>query len=253
MSSTLGCIGLAVDDADVLDALVGRLLPDARVVASSGDLRARRWTDPTGASLTMTVRQQDGDDDSGVLVDLVPSYVDSVGAAGVRVGALVGHGRTLAADLVDAAGQTVTRIACDLAQSIVAEVTEPRDARITALGLQVVVHADAEAFAASDESLLGTPEPGQEATRFATESLLAYGLFGDPDTAEPTAFVSGTVLSVTSHVSTELEQGFHAVRVSTVGGSVTVCLATAEHPEPPEPGAVVSGICFLVLDVPDLW
>lgn len=253
MSSTLGCIGLAVDDVDALDALVGRLLPEARVVAQSGDLRARRWIDPSGASLTMTLRQPEGDDDSGVLVDLVPSYVDSVGAAGVRVGALTGHGATLAADLVDADGETVTRIACDLAQSIVAEVTEPREARITALGLQVSVHADAAAFAASDESILGTPEPGETPKRFATDSTLSYGLFNDPEEAEPTAFLSGTVLDAVSHVTGALDQGFHAVRIRTVGGTLTVCLAADEHPEVPQPGQVLSGVCYLVLDVPGLW
>lgn len=252
MSSTLGCIGLAIDDATSLDALVERLLPDARVVAQSGDLRARRWIDVSGASLTMTVRQAAGDDENGVLVDLVPSYVDSVGAAGVRVGSLTGHGQTLAAELVDAAGGSVTRIACDLAQSIVTEITEPRDARITALGLQVSVHADAAAFAASDESILGTPQRDETPTRFATESLLAYGLFGDPDVAEPTAFVSGTVLGVASLTNTELEQDFHAARISTLGGTITVCLAAHEHPEAPRVGNVVSGVCFLVLDVPGL-
>ena len=253
MSSTLGCIGMAVDDEDALDALVARLLPDARVVADAGDLRARRWIDPSGASFTMTVRLQDGDDESGVLVDFVPSYVDSVGAAGVRVGVLTGHGQTLAADLVDADGETVTRIACDLAQSIAGELTDVHDGRITALGLDVTVHADAAAFAASDASILGTPEPGETPKRFATESLLSYGLFGDPDTAEPTAFLSGTVLSSVSHTTTELDQGFHAVRISTVGGTMTLCLATTDHPDPPAPGRILSGFCYLVLDVPELW
>ena len=257
MSSTLGCIGMAVDDVDALDALVARLLPDARVVARAAGLQARRWIDPSGASVTMTLQQQDaaGDDDGedgGVLVDLVPSYVDAAGAGGVRVGVLVPHGATLAADLVDAEGETITRVACDLAQSIVAEVSAPRDARITALGLQVTVHDDADAFARSDESILGTPEPGEAPKRFATESLLSYGLFGDPDTAEPRAFLSGTVLASVSH-RTEVEQEFHAVRISTVGGTMTLCLAAEEHPEPPTPGTVVAGICYLVLDVPGLW
>jgi hypothetical protein len=252
MSSTLGCIGMAVDDVDALDALVGRLLPDARVVARAADLHARRWVDPSGASVTMTLRQEGDDEEAGVLVDLVPSYVDAAGAAGVRLGRLVPHGATLAADLVDADGETVTRLACDLAQSIVAEVEEARDARITALGLQVGVHADAAAFARSDDSILGTPEPGETPKRFATESLLSYGLFGDAETAEPRAFLSGTVLSVASH-RTEVEQDFHAVRISTVGGTMTLCLAADDHPEPPQPGSIVAGVCYLVLDVPGLW
>ncbi|MEN8672680.1 hypothetical protein [Nocardioides sp.] len=255
MSSTLGCIGLAVDDVDVLDHLVGRRLPEAAVIAQAGDLQARRWTDPSGASITMTVRQEG--EDGGVLVDLVPSYVVPDGAAGsepgVVLGRLTGHGRTLAADLVDADGETLTRVACDLAQSLVADVTEPRPARVTALGVDVTVHEDDAAFAASDASTMGSPAPGEAAHKYAAGAVLSYGLFGDPDTAEPTAYVSGTVLGVTSHVTAELEQGFHAAQVATVGGTFTVCLAAAEHPQAPRPGSIVAGTCYLVLDVPGLW
>lgn len=251
MSSTLACIGLGVGDVDSLDALVARLLPDATTIARSGDLQARRWTDASGASLTMTVRE--AGDDAGVLVDLVPSYAVPDDHPGVLVGVLTGHGQTLAADLVDDDGETLTRVACDLAQSLVAEVSKPRPAYVTALGLDVTVHDDEAAFADSDASLLGTPEPGQSPQRFAVGALLPYGLFGDPDTAEPTAYLSGTVLSVAGHVTGELGQGFHAVQVEAAGGRYTVCLATSAHPDAPRPGNVVAGTCYLVLDVPGLW
>ncbi len=254
MSSTLGCIGLSVDDAESLDALVGRLLPAAEVVAQAGELEARRWTDPSGASLTMTVRRSG--DEEGLLVDLVPSYVAPTGSGaahdGVRLGALVGHGDTLAADLVDADGTRVLRIACDLAQSIVTEVSEPRPAHLTALGLDLTVHADAAAFAESDESILSTPGVGQTPVRFATESLLAYGLAEDVTKAQPTAFVSGTVLSVSSQTCSETGQGFHTARLRSSAGHVTVCLALSDHPDPPRLGNVLSGVCYLVLDVPGL-
>ncbi|CAN5183256.1 hypothetical protein BH09ACT12_BH09ACT12_01080 [soil metagenome] len=254
MSSTLGCIGLASEDVDSLDALIERLVPEAVVVASLGDLQARRWTDTTGASLTMTTRASG--DDRGVLVDIVPSYAPPGPGAetrGVRVGALCGYGETLAAELVDEAGETVVRIACDLAQSIVAEVTTPREAGLTALGLDIAVHADAAAFASSDESLLGTPGSGGTPTRFATESLLAYGLTEAREKAQPTAFLSGTVLSVASHVNSETEQHFHTALLRGASGTITVCLAASDHPEAPEVGTVLSGVCYLVLDVPDLW
>ncbi|MGA8845432.1 MAG: hypothetical protein WB471_02335, partial [Nocardioides sp.] len=204
-----------------------------------GDLQARRWVDPSGASITMTVRQQG--EDGGVLVDLVPSYAAPAGAQpGVRVGVLVGHGQTLAADLVDLAGHTVTRIACDLAQSIVAEVSETRPAHLTALGVEVSVHLDAAAYLASGD------------TAPATGEVLAYGLLGEPDAATPTAHLSGTVAAVSSH-ETALGQGFHAVCLDTAVGELTLCLATADHPTAPELGNVVAGVCYLVLDVPDLW
>ena len=242
MSSTLGCLGLAMQDEAQLDALIQRLLPDAPVIAEHEGYEARRWTDASGASLTMTVRD-------GVLVDLVPSYVAQVGA---RLAGLAGNGSCVSVDVLED-GQTVTRLACDLAQSLVGVAPAEVDAAVTVLGLDVTVHADAAAFAASDASILGDPAPGEDVHRFATESVLSYGLFGTGDVIEPVAFVSGTVLSSRSLVNTETEQRFHAARIRTVGFTATVCLDADEHPVGPEPGAIIAGTGYLVVDVPTLW
>ena len=109
------------------------------------------------------------------------------------------------------------------------------------------------AFAASDASLLGTPEPGQDPTRFAAEAFVSYGLFGTGEEPEPTAFLAGTVLAAESRTHGVTGQVFHVARVRTVGFEATVCLPGSEHPVAPEPGSVVAGTCYLVVDVPSLW
>lgn len=242
MSSTLGCIGLGVSDETILATLIDRLLLDATLVAEDQGLTALRWRDPSGASLTLTVRGEE-------LLDLVPSYIAQMG---VRLGGLAPYGGYVSADVLEA-GETVTRVACDLAQSLISEAPAEVDASVTALGVEVSVHADDAAFAASDASVVGERVEGTEPTRCAPESLLPYGLFGEPQDAEPFAFLSGTVLSAATHTNGATGQVFHAVRVRTVGLTATVCLDALEHPTLPEPGNVVAGVCYLVLDVPTLW
>lgn len=242
MSSTLGCIGLGVTDESVLASLIDRLLPDATLVAEDQGLTAMRWRDTSGASLTLTVRGEE-------LLDLVPSYVAQMG---VRLGGLAPYGGYVCADVLEH-GETVTRIACDLAQSLISEAPVQVDASVTALGVEMSLHADETAFAASDASILGERVEGTEPTRYAAESLLAYGLLGKPEEAEPFAFLSGTVLSSMTQTNAATGQTFHAVRVRTVGFTATVCLSSAEHPIAPEPGNVIAGTCYLVLDVPTLW
>lgn len=242
MSSTLGCIGLGVTDETILATLIDRLLADATLVAEDEGLTAMRWRDPSGASITVTVRGEE-------LLDLVPSYVAQVG---VRLGGLAPYGSYVCADVLEH-GETVTRIACDLAQSLISEAPAEVDASVTALGVEVTLHADETAFAASDASILGERVEGADPTRYASESLLPYGLFGEPEDAEPFAFLSGTVLTAATHTNGATGQDFHAVRVRTVGFTATMCLDAAEHPTLPEPGNVIAGTCYLVLDVPTLW
>lgn len=237
MSSTLGCIGLGVPDEAAMAALVDRLLPDATVVAEDEGLTALRWRDPSGASVTFTVR---GDE----LLDLVPSYVAQVGA---RLGGLAPHGGYVYADVLE--GEvTVTRLAADLAQGLISQAPEQVDASVVALGVEVSLHPDDAAFAASDASRLGGGD-----TRLAAESFVAYGLFGEPDGGEAFVFLAGTVLSVATQTNTATDHAFHAVHVRTAGFTATVCLDAAEHPTAPEPGSIVAGTCYLVLDVPTLW
>lgn len=243
-SSTLACLGLGVADEDELDQLVTRLLPDSSTVSRYDDMLAQRWTDPGGASLTMVVRE-------GSLVDLVPSVARPLPT---RLRGLAAHGRYASADVLDADGGTATRLCCDLAQGLLRTVPGRVEGTITALGVDVAVHADAAAFGQSGASRLersGDRDDGghDPPTRLTPESLLPYGLFGDPADASPTAFVAGTVVAAQTRTTETTGARFHLARARVVGTELWICLDASEHPDPPPPGAVVAGTCYLVADV----
>jgi hypothetical protein len=89
--------------------------------------------------------------------------------------------------------------------------------------------------------------------RKAAESFVSYGLFGEPEGAEPYAMLSGTVLSTETHTVALTGQTFHVARTASVGMEVDVCLAAADHPEAPPVGGIVTGTVYLVASVDSLW
>lgn len=245
MSSTLACIGLDVDSLETLNAQLEQM--PTELVGRTGGLESVRFTDPSGARVVVA---RDGEGDT---IDLVPSYD---GRAGALLGNLGPLGNVVQADVLDEDGEVVTRLAVDLEQHrhLTGVVPGPLRASVVALGLEMATHADGAAFAASDASILGAAEPGEDVRRWGDESFVSYGLFStDPEAAEPTAFLAGTVLAAETHTHAVSGQAFHVVRVRTAGFEATVCLAGAEHPTAPVAGNVVAGSCYLVVDVPTLW
>jgi hypothetical protein len=256
MTSNLDCVGLGVADGDALSTLVQQVWPAMEEKGMAGGATSLRWTDPSGARLSVGVTAE------GELADLVPSYA---GVPGVRLSGLTladDHG-TATADVVDAEGELCTRLACDLEQwraLVGAAESAAGLATVTALGLDVTVHADEAAFAASDASVMGDPaaprpddlDPGSPwPLRQAAESFLPYGLFGD--TAHPHAGVAGRVARSETRVVEQTGQTFHAVRLSSLGMELDLCLAATDHPTPPTPGNIVHGTVYLVASLEELW
>ncbi|QCW52087.1 hypothetical protein FE634_19730 [Nocardioides dongxiaopingii] len=243
MASTLACIGLDVADLDALGTLL-ESLPAEVVGRTDDDVVTVSYPDPTGARVVISRRD-------GVPLDLVPSYAADPGALLGEV-VVTESGLTRAA-VLDDDGRTVTQLLVDLEQhrqALVAADPAPVHASVVALGVEMTVHADAAAFAASDASRIGD-EP--DASRWAAESFVSYGLVHEGPDAEPTGFLAGTIVHSLSHRHSVSGQEFHTVRVRTVGFEATVCLAASDHPVPPLPGNVVAGSCYLVADVPSLW
>jgi hypothetical protein len=84
------------------------------------------------------------------------------------------------------------------------------------------------------------------------ESFLPFGLSRHDESGrdvEPVARLNGTVVAVRTATVDATAQTFHALRVRTVGMEVDLCLAAADHPDVPEPGAVVGGLVYVVADV----
>lgn len=245
-AGTLGCVGLAVPDTEALDDLLTQVIDASRIAGRPGAVETRRWVDEGGACLTVI---RSGEE----VVDLIPGFA---GQGGAELADLQRRGPYAVANLREH-GETVTRIAVDLPQSPYLP-RIPVDfavAAVTALGVDVTVHADADAFARSEASLIGTSDEqsGGEPPRYAAESLLPYGLFADPGRTDPVAFVSGTVLASETRTTTLTGQSFHAMLLRTVGFTATLCLPASAHPTAPAVGNVVAGACYLVADVPSLW
>lgn len=244
MPSTLACIGLDVADLDELNEHLGAM--PVQVVGRTDGIEALRYVDPSGARVVVTV-DLDGD-----TLDLVPSYD---GRPGARLADVAAHGPLARADVLDDDDEVVTRLAVDLEQRrhLTGPVGGPLRASVVAFGLEMSAYADGAAFVASEDSLVGDPASDEALTRLAAESLLSYGLFGDAVTAQPAAFVAGTVLEAATRTHDVTGQTFHVVRLRTVGFTATVCLAGSAHPTAPTLGSVLAGSCYLAADVPTLW
>lgn len=256
MASNLGCIGLQPESDDSLLALLNAVETALRKLAVTDDgTEVLQWTDESGARLTLAVRGED-------IVDLVPSFA---GATGVSLAGLSRQGEYVAADVLDGEGQMATRVLCELEQVHVLPDDGPSGAAaLTAFGVEVAVHADAAAFAASDDSLLtpgdvperpaDLPEDAPWPPRIAPESFFSFGVLAQDDAdAEPYARMSGRVVEVETRTNTRTEQAFHAVQVTCAGLHLVLCLAASEHPAPPATGNIVSGIVYLSASVPSLW
>src|SRR5262249_54377054 len=144
--------------------------------------------DPSGARLVLSVR--DGD-----VSDLLPSFAGTPGARLADIHLV--NDEVSVANVLDENGNMLTMIGVEVEQRrLLPEATGPVVASVVGLGVEMTVHADAEAFESSDASLLGSPDddPGdpqphmvepdsQGPLRMAAELLISYGVFGDPEQA----------------------------------------------------------------------
>jgi hypothetical protein len=152
---------------------------------------------PSGAALILGWR-------SGELLDFIPAYTATRG--GLLSDCHLINESAAAAKVVDAGGRQLTAMAFEAEQyRQLQALGEPAGgpARITALGVDVQVHPDAHAFAASSGSQLDpAADPDQEPPphyreqgwprppRLAAESFISYGVFADPAQARPRARLS---------------------------------------------------------------
>lgn len=261
MASNLECVGLAVADAPELGRLIDRVHPAAGPVGSFDGVEVIRWHDPSGAGLVVGIEDRD-------ITDLLPVFASTSG--GRIADCRLVNESVASATVVDVDGEQLTAMAFEAEQyRQLLALGRPVAgfARITALGVSVTVHADAETFADSPDSLLNPdadptgPPPAHFVERnmpwpprMASESFISYGVFGDPAQSTAHARLAGTVLRASHRICELTGQGFSVATVRTVGFETDLCLADTEHPSTPEPGNVISGTVFLtaVIDSPEL-
>lgn len=250
MSSNLACIGLAVADDHELGQLIDSIRPSAHTLGVFDGVTVQRWQDDTGSTLVMAWKNRQ-------LVDLLPTFAGASG--GQLAGMALINGSVASAAVVDEDGEQVTALTFDAEdyRQMIPSGPISGFARITSLGVAVTIHADAETFAASRDSLLepnqsNDPPPSHYVEqgwawppRMAAESFISYGVFADPAASTAHARLSGTVLRARHHTNALTGQGFTAATVRTVGFETELCLADADHTAVVEPGSVISGTVYL--------
>jgi hypothetical protein len=252
--SNLECLGLGVADHAGLERLLGVAVAAARPLGEVDGISVVRWEDPSGARLVMSVQGRQ-------VLDLLPCYAGTPGARLANIRAATDE--VALADVVDEGDEQVTMLALELEQRrlLPAAGVAAASATVVALGVDVTVHADEAAFAASDASLLhGQGEDDVDdldeapphfaergwswPPRMAAESFISYGVFGPPEDAQAYARLTGTVRHARRLRVAATGREFLAARVRTAGFAVDLCLPAGEHNL--QPGNVIGGTVFLV-------
>ena len=148
MASALACVGLAVSDEDEVQWLVTSAHRAIRETGIFGGVRVGRWQDDSGAALILGWQ-------SGELLDFAPAYTAASG--GLLADCRLINESVAFAKVVDADGHQLTAMTFEAEQyrhllALGHQVSG--SARITALGVDVIVYPDADVFAASPGSQL---------------------------------------------------------------------------------------------------
>jgi hypothetical protein len=240
MTSNLACVGLDIPGQDSIDRLLGAVLATADDAGTGIDgITVRTWQDPSGARLIVSTRD-------GRVVDLLPSFAGTVGARFANCVPLDDDVAT--AEVVDGSGEQLTAMIVEIEQRRALPSVAPfaGPAAVVALGVDVSVFADADAYAASPSSRMGDEASGR---RMAAEAFLSYGVFADTPPVEAYARISGTVLRAERRTTELTGQSFVVARVRTVGFEADLCFPAAAVPAA---GAVITGTVFLVASLPEL-
>jgi len=197
------------------------------------------WTDPSGARLVAQVR-------NGSVEYLLPSLAATTPAVPVRNVRLVDDETAMLDLLDDVDGQLVCPVAVELEDRAVLAHSggrlESGSLVLAALAEEVTVHADAEAYSASQDD---------DGPQFAADHFIPSGTFS---LAEPSpgwvpsahALFAGEVIEAETPVNTVTGTAFHRIRVRTIDAiELDVAIATTEVGQPPARGNVVTGTFFL--------
>lgn len=233
MSSHFAAIGIGVTNQDEFGERVVSLISagSARQIATK--ISEHVWTDPSGARLVAQVRDRE-------IEFLLPCLAGTTPAVQVRDVRLL-DGETAMLELLDGVdGELVCPIAVELEDRAVLASSGGRlengSLVLAALAEDVTVHADAEAYFASQDD---------DGPKFAADHFIPSGTFS---IAEPSAhaLLAGEVVEIETPVNTVTGTAFHRIRVRTIAAlELDVAIATTDLEQPPVPGNIVTGTFFL--------
>lgn len=249
MASNLECLGLAVSSEDEFKSLVAAAVERAVPITTIGDEQILRWQDPSGVRMVFTTSRRG-------ISRMTPSFAGDPGTVLTDVRAV--NDDVVVADVAPD-GEMLTRLSIELEEfPLLGKGTFTGPTSVVALGTEVTLHDDAEAFGTSDASILGgassrpdEPRPPHVDEnmawphRLGAESFIADGMFGPDAGVTATAILAGTVLRAERRTVNLTSQDFVVARVRTVGFEADVCLP-ASATTLPQPGNVLAGDVFLV-------
>ncbi|WP_340682808.1 hypothetical protein LCL61_29655 [Amycolatopsis coloradensis] len=239
MASHFEAIGIGVTSQDEFGELVVSLISAGTARQIDKKTSEHVWTDPSGARLVAQVRK-------GEIDFLLPCLAGTTTAVPVRDVRLV-DAETAMLDLLDGvAGEMICPIAVELEdRAVLANAggrLESGSLVLTALAEDVTVHADADAYAASQDD---------DGLKFAADHFIPSGTFAleepSPDwTPSAHALFAGEVVEAETPVNTVTGKVFHRIRVRTIAAiELDVAIAATELEQPPARGNIVTGTFFL--------
>ncbi|EME61673.1 hypothetical protein H074_10890 [Amycolatopsis decaplanina DSM 44594] len=239
VSSHFEAIGIGVTSEDEFGERVVSLISAGTARQIAKKISEHVWTDPSGARLVAQVR-------NGEIEFLLPCLAGTTPAVPVRDVRLVDD-ETAMLELLDGVdGELVCPIAVELEDRAVLAHSGGRleigSLVLAALAEDVTVHADAEAYSASQDD---------DGPKFAADHFIPSGTFSlterSPDrTPSAHALFAGEVIEVETPVNTVTGTAFHRIRVRTIAAiELDVAIATTDVEQPPARGNIVTGTFFL--------
>ncbi|MBE8519652.1 hypothetical protein ILP97_19480 [Amycolatopsis sp. H6(2020)] len=239
MSSHFEAIGIGVSSEDEFGERVVSLIGAGTTRQIAKKISEHVWTDPSGARLVAQVR-------AGKIEFLLPSLAGTTPAVPVRDVRLVDDETAMLELLDDIEGHLVCPIAVELEdRAVLAHAGGRLDTGslvLAALAEDVTVHADAEAYYASQDD---------DGLKFAADHFIPSGAFplADPPpgwTPSAHALFAGEIIEAETPVNTVTGTAFHRIRVRTIAAiELDVAIAATDLERPPARGNIVTGTLFL--------
>ncbi|MFE6612919.1 hypothetical protein [Amycolatopsis sp. NPDC057786] len=239
MASHFEAIGIGVGNQDEFGEMVVSLIGAGTARQIDRKISEHVWTDPSGARLVAQVRK-------GEIDFLLPCLAGTAPAVPVRDVRLVDD-ETAMLDLLDGvAGEMICPVAVELEDRAVLADSggrlESGSLVLAALAEDITVHADADAYAASQD---------EDGLQFAADHFIPSGTFALEEpapgwTPSAHALFAGEVVDVESPVNTFTGKAFHRIRVRTIAAiELDVAISATELAQPPARGNIVTGTFFL--------
>ncbi|SEC47842.1 hypothetical protein SAMN04489729_1672 [Amycolatopsis lurida] len=238
VSSHFEAIGIGVTSEDEFRERVVSLIGAGTARQIDKKISEHVWTDSSGARLVAQVRKGEID----FLLPCLAGTAPAVSVSGVR---LVDD-ETAMLDLLDGDGEMVCPVAVELEdRAVLAQAggrLESGSLVLAALAEDITVHADADAYEASQD---------EDGLKFAADHFIPSGTFAleDPSPGwapSAHALFAGEVVEVATPVNTVTGEAFHRIRVRTIAAiELDVAIATTDLERPPARGNIVTGTFFL--------